>query len=64
MAPISVWFRDDGEGALIHRCTRCGALGSNRIAGDDSPEALRVLSDQLSRLVERLAQEGGSNEPV
>lgn len=37
MAPIAVWVRDDGEWALIHRCTGCGALRSNRVAADDNP---------------------------
>lgn len=62
MAPVSIWLRDDGEGALIHRCTRCGALVSNRIAGDDDPGALRALSGRIGLAVARLTQEGGANE--
>ena len=58
MAPIAVWIRDDGEGALIHRCTRCGGLGSNRIAGDDDPRALRSLTRQISGAVEGLTRGG------
>lgn len=41
MEPVTAWLREGGEVALIHRCTRCGALRSNRIAGDDDLEALR-----------------------
>ena len=43
MEPISLWHKPDGELALIHRCTRCGELIANRIAGDDSPEQLAAL---------------------
>jgi ribosome biogenesis GTPase len=35
MEPIAVWVRKGGEWAIIHRCRDCGALSSNRIAGDD-----------------------------
>ena len=37
MEPIGVTVRDDGEWALVHRCTACATLRSNRIAGDDNP---------------------------
>ena len=32
MEPVAVWVRRGGEWAIIHRCKRCGALGSNRVA--------------------------------
>ncbi|MFG0258268.1 MAG: RNHCP domain-containing protein [Phycisphaerales bacterium JB043] len=35
MEPIGVEVRPDGEWALIHRCTGCGVLRTNRVAGDD-----------------------------
>lgn len=44
MEPVAVWVRYGGEWAIIHRCTRCGALRSNRIAGDDSDIALMSLA--------------------
>lgn len=44
MEPIAVWVRDGGEWALVHRCRRCSALRSNRIAGDDDPLALVSLA--------------------
>lgn len=44
MEPIAVWVRGDGEWALVHRCTRCGAIRTNRIAGDDNALALMSLA--------------------
>lgn len=40
MDPIAVWVRKNGEWAIIHRCRRCGALSSNRVAADDDPRKL------------------------
>ena len=40
MEPIGIWIKGDGEWAVIHRCTRCGFLRANRIAGDDNELAL------------------------
>ena len=37
MEPVAVWVRSRGEWAVIHRCGRCGALHSNRVAADDNP---------------------------
>ena len=44
MEPIAVWARADGEWALVHRCSGCGATSVNRIAGDDNPLALVRLA--------------------
>lgn len=44
MEPVAVWSRPGGDWALIHRCRGCGALRSNRIAGDDSEIALVSLA--------------------
>lgn len=44
MDPVAVWVRRGGEWALIHRCRRCGALHSNRIAADDSPAKLLSIA--------------------
>lgn len=44
MEPIAVWVRKNGEWAVIHRCSVCGALSSNRIAADDSPVKLMSLA--------------------
>jgi hypothetical protein len=35
--------RRDGEWAIIHRCTGCGTLRTNRVAGDDRELALLAL---------------------
>ena len=48
MEPVAVWVRKGGEWAVIHRCRRCGALSSNRVAGDDNP--LKLLSIALAPL--------------
>ena len=44
MDAVAVWVRKDGEWALIHRCRRCGAFSSNRIAADDSPMKLMSIA--------------------
>ena len=44
MEPVAVWVRKGGEWALIHRCRRCGALSSNRIAADDNPFKLMSIA--------------------
>lgn len=44
MEPVSVWVRNNGEWALIHRCKVCGALSSNRIAADDNPVKLMSIA--------------------
>ncbi len=44
MEPVSVWVRKDGEWALIHRCTECGAMSSNRIAADDNEMLLLSIA--------------------
>jgi hypothetical protein len=44
MEPIGVSVRDDGEWALVHRCTACATVHVNRIAGDDNPLMLMRLA--------------------
>jgi hypothetical protein len=46
MEPIGVSVRDDGEWALVHRCTACSTVHVNRIAGDDNPLMLMRLAVQ------------------
>lgn len=51
MEPVAVWVRNNGEWALIHRCTSCGVLSSNRIgADDDSTMLLSLAMEPLRRL--------------
>lgn len=49
MEPIGVWVRKDGEWALIHRCTSCGTLKSNRIAADDNASLLVSIASQAMK---------------
>lgn len=44
MRAVSVEVREDGEWAIIHRCTGCGILRTNRIAGDDLERSLLQLA--------------------
>jgi hypothetical protein len=44
MEPIAIWVRRGGEWAIIHRCQACGAVCSNRIAGDDNELSLLSLA--------------------
>lgn len=48
MIAIAVEVRADqsatsGEWAIIHRCSTCGVIRSNRVAGDDSERSLLAL---------------------
>jgi hypothetical protein len=44
MEPIALWVRDDGEMSLLHRCSRCGVIKANRLAGDDDEDAIGRLA--------------------
>ncbi len=44
MEPVAISVRRDKEWAIIHRCTVCGVLKENRIAGDDNEMALLSLA--------------------
>lgn len=44
MEPIGIEVRRDGEWAIIHRCTGCHILRTNRIGGDDDERALLALA--------------------
>ena len=44
MEPVAVWVRKGGEWAIVHRCRRCGALSSNRVAADDNPMKLMPIA--------------------
>lgn len=44
MQPIAIEAKPDGEWAIVHRCTGCGQIKVNRIAGDDSERALLSLA--------------------
>lgn len=44
MEPIAVWVKPSKEWAVIHRCTSCGFIRTNRIAGDDNELLLFSLA--------------------
>jgi hypothetical protein len=44
MEPIAVTVRGEGRWVLIHRCTDCGRLRLNRVAGDDNLLLLMQLA--------------------
>ncbi len=44
MEPITVWVKESGEWAIVHRCISCGFLRTNRIAADDSEQILYALA--------------------
>jgi DNA-directed RNA polymerase subunit RPC12/RpoP len=43
MEPIGKFLRPNGEEVIIHKCTECGKLSNNRIAGDDNFELVGGL---------------------
>jgi len=45
MKPIGLTYKQDGELMIIHLCLGCGKISANRIAGDDTPYAIRCLLD-------------------
>jgi hypothetical protein len=49
MEPAAVCVRGDGEWLLVHRCTGCGTVHLNRIAGDDNPLPLMRLANAATR---------------
>jgi len=44
MEPISIWVKDKGEWAIVHRCKKCGKLNTNRSAADDNPVLLMSIA--------------------
>ena len=51
MEPIGLWVREGGDTAVLHRCRKCGALRSNRLAGDDDERALPCLAEKAVQAV-------------
>nr|WP_081941929.1 RNHCP domain-containing protein [Spirochaeta lutea] len=51
MEPIGIWVQRNKEWSIIHRCTACGFIRTNRIAGDDDENTLlRLAAHPLSAL--------------
>jgi hypothetical protein len=63
MEPIAISVRGKGEWVVIHRCTGCGELKSNRAAGDDSP-LLLGFSAAYSSFLRRLQDAGVDPEGI
>ncbi|GLU49373.1 hypothetical protein Nans01_37240 [Nocardiopsis ansamitocini] len=50
MEPIAIAVRGAGEWVIVHRCTGCAELSSNRTAGDDNPLSLmRIATRPLAQ---------------
>ena len=70
MEPVAVRVRKNGEWAIIHRCSRCGKLSSNRVAADDNPMKLMSIAMKplclppfpLERIEEMTALMGGDGQ--
>ena len=51
MQPISVWVQSNKEWSIIHRCTQCGVLRTNRVAADDNEMLLfTIAASMMSQL--------------
>lgn len=44
MEPIAIEVRKDGEWSIVHRCSGCNTIRTNRIAGDDHERSLLALA--------------------
>lgn len=44
MEPIGIWVPARKDWSIIHRCTKCGFIRTNRIAGDDNEMLLLSLA--------------------
>lgn len=59
MRPIGVDFKKEkkdkygqeakGEIMLAHQCQKCGKESNNRIAGDDNPEAILAVGEEINK---------------
>ena len=48
MKPIGLRFKHDGELMIVHQCVCCGKIVNNRVAGDDIPDVILTLLQQLT----------------
>ena len=48
MEPVALWASAGNELRIVHRCSKCGVLKPNRVAGDDSDDAIRALHRHVS----------------
>ncbi len=47
MEPVALWVCEGGELRIMHRCTGCGTIKPNRLAGDDSDDVIDELVERL-----------------
>jgi hypothetical protein len=62
MEPIALWVRDGGELCVLHRCSRCGVIRANRLAGDDREEAVRLLASVAADVYGSRRIQGARNQ--
>lgn len=60
MEPIGLTFKKDegidkygekrqGEIMVVHKCQICGKVSKNRIAGDDNPEVILAICEEINK---------------
>lgn len=65
MEAIGVWVRKNGEWAIVHRCSKCGHLSSNRIAADDSQlKLMSIALKPLTKLAFPIENIGINNQKI
>ena len=53
MKPVGLTLKSNDELAVVHKCSKCGTISYNRIAGDDNPHSTLSLLEnpiQLRRI--------------
>jgi len=58
MEPVALWVSEGEELRILHRCSGCGVIKPNRVAGDDSEVELARLVDRLVTAWRRIAGSG------
>lgn len=54
MEPVALWVSNGEEVRIVHRCTKCGVLKPNRIAGDDDAEILKSIAERVTQALSDL----------
>lgn len=49
MKPVGLSCKPNGELMIVHQCLNCGKISPNRIAGDDNPQVIVSLLNNLDR---------------
>ncbi len=56
MKPIAIATKGKGELLIVHECRGCGKINRNRVAGDDSSEAIMSVFEGSLVMDEKMAQ--------